>query len=360
MKPTEITWNFVGLKDPSWIDPPRFDEMQAAPYFGPIRSELKERLDGYHSIPKNCREGLDERSEKLAELAGWLACCQFDKRLLGWMNCVKELAASKTQHLQALSQIYCENWHEDQRLHDYHHALEGWQDRRFRPIVLTKRRYFWPEYGTHWGDYWMETLDPAHRHLPHMHAWWERLLASGQKLPHYLLWLEENHAVAHKSWMRYFSPEEQQETRILFNQGHLTNLRGRPLNCTDSQHFFFVIDLNKTLFACRAQPHICHSSFTRGGPVLASGGLQARDGKLTHIKFESGHYIAGPAEWWQALQIFLESGITWGDGVRITVYDRFRYISRVLSVDSTVTKDALLLGLGLRPDDEWLLDGSHS
>ena len=345
---TGQTWPEAGLHGAVWVDPPRFEELQAAPFFGALGGELKDRLSAYHLIPKDSIPDLAQRAARLSGLAAWLSNSPCDKRLEAWIRTIEVLSAAKALHLQALDRIFQERRQEREYLHAYHHATDGWEDTRFRPIVLTERRYFWPEYGTYLGDYWMETLDPCHRHLPHMHAFWERLAAKGYPLPHYLLWLEENHTIAHKAWMRFLSPEEQKERRILIDsEGHLTNARGRPLDCTDSQHFFFVIDLAKTLFAARAEPHLCHSSFTRGGPVLASGALQARAGRLTHIKFESGHYLAGPAEWWQALQIFLEAGVHFGDGVRITVFDKFRYISRVLAPEAFLTTDALLRGLGI-------------
>ena len=358
MTPKEPTWDFVGPGGTAWVDPPLFDELQAAPYLGAIGTTLRDHLDAYHRVPKTSQTDLPERVERLAALAAWLQAPSCDSRLLPLVQGIGTLAAAKAEHLSALVRIYAECWHEEARLSAYHRDTSGCTDHRFSPIVLTNRRYFWPEYGTYWGDYWMETLDPCHRHLPHMHLLWQRLQRTVPGgLPHYLLWLEENHAIAHPSWMRFLSSAEQQEKRILVDQGRLTNLRGRPLHCTDSQHFFFVVDLAGTLFATRTDPHLCHSSFTRGGPVLASGGLQAREGRLIHLKFESGHYLASPAEWWQALQILLEAGIYLDEGLRVTVFDRYRYVSRVIQSEALTSRSSFLRSLGMTTDQGLLEAG---
>lgn len=180
-----------------------------------------------------------------------------------------------------------------------------------------------------------------------MHEQWQKLQVSQPKLPPYLLWLEDYSNFGHEHWVRYFSPEEQAACQIQVKDGLLLNLRGRALSCPERQHFLFVIATDLKLYAQRAEPKICHASFTRGKPVLASGVFQAREGRLTHLKFESGHYISGPEHWWQAIQIFQEKELNFGEKLRITVFDRYRYISTNVAAASLQSYNRFLTAIGL-------------
>jgi hypothetical protein len=339
-------WDFVGLTNCNWVDLPRFEELQAAPHLAKSGPELKARLGRYHQLKKDDLTLLPERAEQLAVLAGWMEGLLADAATAPLYGYLIKVAQSKAEYCQALATIYAEEWHLHENLSAYHTDDSRLSNSRWKPIVLTNGYYFWPEKGSYWGGYWMEGLDPCHRHQPHLYRHWQRLQEETGELPHFLLWLENFAVTAHSSWVRYFSCEQQKDLEIVVEDGQVTKLGGRKLSCPERQSFFFVIDLDEKIYACRAEPHICHSSFTRGAAVLASGSLQARDGNLCHIKFESGHYIAGPDEWWQAVQILLHKGISLASGIRITLYDRFRYISRVLKSESLLSRNEFFSQMG--------------
>ena len=334
------SWNFVGLNYPAWVDPPRFEELQAGPY---LPSRLKGALENYHQVPSSSRVHLLERMQTLARLREVLDELSLAPQLQPLQIWLSRLAQGKAEFLGCLQQILEENWHEPARLAAYLDDRSGLLDQARLSLHLTRERYLFPERSVYWGNYAMECLDPCHRQLPDMYRVWQE---GAQDTP-YLLWLERYSSFQHERWVRYLSPAEQAGYEVKVVEGQVCKLSGRPLSCPERQHFLFVIDRDEKLYAARAEPQLCHASFTRGQAVLASGILQARQGTLTHLKFESGHYLSDPAAWWQAIELLEKQGLTWTQPLRITVYDRFRYISTKVQPTALGSQAALLAALGL-------------
>lgn len=334
-------WNFVGLPFPAWVEPPPFDEIQAASYLGSQCPALAPALARYHALPKDQIATLGERQLLLAQLAAVCAAHIHDRSLGFCFAWLKELAEGKAQYLGCLEQITGEGWHEPTQLSSYLDA--GDAPGEWKALRLTREIYLFPERSVFWGNYAMECLDPCHRQLADLYRVWQK---QASRVP-YLLWLEDFSSFTHDRWMRYFTEDEQAEKEILVSEGRLATRKGRLLSCAERQHFLFVIDLQKRLLVTRAEPHVCHASFTRGQGVLGSGILQARDGVLVHIKFESGHYLSGPQEWWRALHFLRERGAEWGDKLRVTVFDRFRYISTRIDRSDLERTETFIQALGL-------------
>lgn len=339
-------WDFVGPGVPAWLDVPYYDELQAGPSFLAAGIALAPVLDSYHRIPKTSINDLQERCDKLSDLAHWLTGLPVEPSLQSWRDWLRDVAHNKAAHIGCLNQVLQEGWHRAEKLAHFHTDVTGLSSTRWQPLILTQHRYFCPVRGHHWGDYWVQSLDPSHRHLPHRHREWQDREADPDSLP-YVLWLEQHASVLHPHWVRYFSREEQAAARILCRDGLLAKERGRLLSCADKQHFLFVVGLDQQLYAVRNAPQLCHASFTRGQPVLASGVFQAREGRLTHLKFESGHYISGADDWWQAIQLLRERGVAWQGEVRVTVWDRHAFVSRKLNEAALASREAFLAGLRL-------------
>ncbi len=338
------TWDFVGPPDTAWVDLPAASEIQALPYLAaPLREELTVRLKDYHRLPKSVSAYLSDRSEKLAGIRDFLRMQELEISLMDCLLWLARLAEAKAIYLASLRQIFSEAWDQPEQIQSYLNlaAPSPWQ-----ALTLTRERYLFPERGVFWGNYTMECLDPSHRQLPGFYKVWEGL--PNPDKPHYLLWLEDFSSFKHEHWVRYLSRDEADELLCRSEGGLLVKASGRPLSCPERQHFLFVIDLEKKLFVSRAEPHLCHASYTRGQPVLAAGVLQAREGRVTHLKFESGHYLSGPREWWQAITLLHETGINL-DNLRITIFDRYRYQSRIVARGALLKAESFFGALGVTP-----------
>lgn len=318
---SEEIWDFVGLGYPAWVDVPDFSEIQAAPSMGEAGRGLDEQLKSYHALSKVHLDTLLPRQVQLDALAEYCHREAIDTPLAFCWTWLAQLAEGKAAYLGCLQRIFSQGWHRPEQLLAY---LSESRSSRWRTLSLTQERYLFPERSVYWGNFAMEALDPCHRQLPDLFKVWRE---EASETP-YLLWLEKFARCTHERWVRYFSVLEQEEKRVSCDQGRLVTVRGRPLNCPERQHYLFVIDEDENLLAARAEAHLCHASFTRGRPVIAAGILQAREGRLVHLKFESGHYLSGPENWWQAFEFFEGMELDVSEPLRVTVFDRFRYVSR--------------------------------
>gem|GEM_PF-6475623 len=336
-----LSWDFVGFHEPAWVDLPSFTEIQAGPY---LPQGLLSSWDSYHRLPKSDASHLLERSQRLGEIADQLAGHPLEGPLQDWMLWLERMARLKAGYLNALLRLETEGWFEETRMEAYLCDLSRLCDRGRKPLYLTRDRYLLPDRAVFWGDFWMECLDPCHRQEAYLHKVWQQRRA---ELPPYLLWLEDFSTVAHERWVRYLTPAAQGEAILQIDEGLLRNMRGRALNCAERQHFLFVIDLDGEIYVHRYEPWLCHASFTRGQAVLGAGILQAREGLLTHLKFESGHYLSGPEHWWQTIEILMTRGLHWGERTRVTVFDRFRYISTLVPTRALASRSGFFSSLGL-------------
>jgi hypothetical protein len=335
------SWDFVGFQNPAWVDLPLWSEIQAAPY---LPKELASFWAAYHRLPKSQATYLLERQQHLGEIAKRLNAESVEGPLHTWVLWLERLASSKSHYLAALQQLLQEGWYEEARLATYLRDFSRLIDPELKPLYLTQDRYLLPDRSVFWGDFWMECLDPCHRQEAYLHKVWQQ---QKEERPPYLLWLEEFSSSGHERWVRYLTAEAQAETKIQIIEGLLHNARGRALNCAERQHFLFVIDLDQEIYVQRYEPWLCHASFTRGQAVLGAGILQARDGQLTHLKFESGHYLSGPEHWWQAIEVLLRRGLVWGERTRVTVFDRYRYISTHVAPRAVTGRASFFSSLGL-------------
>ena len=333
-------WDFVGLNETAWVDVPRIEELQAAPF---LPDSLHASLRAYRDLPCTSAPHLTERQIALGALVEQLDQLDLSSHLRPLQNWLMQLARRKSKYLECLSQIFKENWHQSERLDGYLNDRSDLKDQHLLSLHLTRDRYHFPERSVFWGNYAMECLDPCHRQLPEMVRVWHD---ENSQVP-YLLWLEKFSGHQHDRWVRYLTLAEQSELEIKCIDHRLCKLSGRPLSCPERQHFIFIIDLQGRLFATRADPHLSHASFTRGRAVLASGIFQANQGNLTHLKFESGHYLSALPHWWQAIQLFEQLGVTWKEGLRVTVFDRFRYISTKISPVAMASRVSFQAALGL-------------
>ena len=339
------TWDFVGLRERQWVEIPRFEELQCGSWWGEWTFPLQKALDTYHQTPKTVASELTARRQQLEALTLSWEKLSWPDGLDRWALWLLKRFRGKAAFLSALEQIFKEGWHESAALSSYHRPAPS--SEAVRSLSLTQHRYVCPERGSFWGDYWMQTLDPCHRYLPDLHRHWEDMSRTGTQLPPYLLWLEQYSGTEAAPFFYYFSDAEQGASRILVQDGQLCQVSGRPLHCSERQHYLFVIDLDRQIYAQREAPHLCHASFTRGRPVLASGVFQVREGRLFHLKFESGHYLSGLDDWKQALQLFHEAGVRWPEGARLTLHDRYRFISRRISHDIFASSEQLSTYMGL-------------
>lgn len=102
---------------------------------------------------------------------------------------------------------------------------------------------------------------------------------------------------------RYLFTEESRLPYLTtFNNGQLFNADHQRI---ENENLLYVLDENERLFTISMAMGWNHSFFLAGGPVLAAGKIEiARQGEITQISNESGHYIPKTIDMLYALDYF--------------------------------------------------------
>ncbi len=109
-----------------------------------------------------------------------------------------------------------------------------------------------------------------------------------------------------------------------------SNGRPRPFSTLGMEshgkaHFgAFVLDLKRRLYVFNhldKSDHVAHSTFVRGGPVLAAGEIRILDGRLMAITSHSGHYRPDADAIHDTLSYFQSQGISLVGAVTFFVVD---------------------------------------
>ncbi len=140
----------------------------------------------------------------------------------------------------------------------------------------------------------------------------------------------------------YFAPEQREETRVTVQDG-LLHHRGKPLTTEGkpligevgkgieqrSDVMIWAMSPDGDLHVVAGQPfRIHHSSIFAGGDVLCAGEIVAKEGRLTLLTNQSGHYKPKPHTLIAALKKLEEQGLdVSGSKVRIFGLGLNHYIS---------------------------------
>ena len=122
----------------------------------------------------------------------------------------------------------------------------------------------------------------------------------------------------HSRNVKYFSPGELQQKRLVIKDGKLYDVAGRPIDTVvrdaagrpkvatntegrppekngqpvyEHRALLYVMDASGEFYITLNEPGLKHSSFLRGAAVAAAGVLQVVDGKLSLINNYRGHYL---------------------------------------------------------------------
>ena len=140
----------------------------------------------------------------------------------------------------------------------------------------------------------------------------------------------------HKNQVKYFSPEELQQKRLVLKDGKLYDAAGRALDtvvrdaagrpkvATDKagkplekngqpvyehQTLLYVMDTSGAFYITLDAAKLKHSSFLRGAAVASAGIMQVVDGTLVLIDNSSGHYLPEKSFLEQATTQLRQQGI---------------------------------------------------
>ncbi len=102
--------------------------------------------------------------------------------------------------------------------------------------------------------------------------------------------------------VKYFSKNEQQESKVFIKNGLLVNKEGEAIDTKTapsiggSNQAIYVMDKFGELYIYNQHKinYIHHSSLLAGGDIAAAGMIEVEGGIIKHIDLESGHYKPPP------------------------------------------------------------------
>ncbi len=324
------------MNEIDWIDLPEDDYKGVLGYETENVEELNILIAKYSQIPKDQIPTISCRIKKLNKIIDFLKDW-IDNRLesidkkkhLIWIS---EIANKKRNYLIQLFHIYSNQLHLQASLTSTQNDISDLYDSTKTCVILNNQRFFSLKLREYWGDFWYESLDPCHRRLTPFLDQWKILLQSNPETPDFFLWLENQHLPKYIPRVKYLVDDALEMKRVIIKDGLFWEKSDSEWalanfdNCT--KRYLFSISLKGDIYISEEESGISHSSFTCGKPVLGAGLVQIKEGILTSLALESGHYLPTVEIGYQILEIFEEKGALFPTDLEIIFFfDRNKYKS---------------------------------
>lgn len=110
------------------------------------------------------------------------------------------------------------------------------------------------------------------------------------KIAPFFMYLEQNCDYDLIPQIEYFSDEKLEMSKILINDGKLYTSDGNLLT-TDDREFLFILGKNNEFYGCYSKKSVKHTSLSHGDSIKCGGAITVKDGNITSIGLDSGHYF---------------------------------------------------------------------
>lgn len=182
--------------------------------------------------------------------------------------------------------------------------------------------------------YHPEVLDPWHRYGSSLYPFFTLWKESTTK-DRFLVWMNKieqrqpvedtetllarglinaNREMVKMPTVRYLTDEQLQPHRVDIVGGKIYAGKYGFVDTTQSKYpFIFILTLDEEIFIGTKEKdkdiYTNHSSFSKGKPLILAGVLEARDGVITKVRDESGHYYPSIKMMFEGLKILEKKGI---------------------------------------------------
>jgi hypothetical protein len=286
----------------AWIDIPSCQFIDCTQ-----SNDLQVLINRYHSIDKTKLELLNLRINLLDKIGQKIRLLKTRSNFKKSNNLVKlghllePLIRKKLWYLQEIRKIYT-----NKNLFAKFTLVNKSND-QYKPIFLINKVLFDFKLPAFWGLYQLEVIDPCHRMLTPYYLKWE---AEGGNIP-FFLWLENQELSFRTLQMNFFSDKEVASSELKISKGKFKHVNSDKLvNYSEKdKEYIYILSTDKKLFVTVANEVVRHSSLSGGKPVLGAGALVIKDGNLSYIDLESGHYQPTAEVLQQVLVILEELGV---------------------------------------------------
>jgi hypothetical protein len=316
----------------SWVDLPRDDFSLILGYQKTEICDLNEMSQAYHDIPKDDADCIQIRVDRLEDiiehLENWIGQKICNKDKIKHLVTLKEIAELKTSYLLELIKMSKINEPIADFLHRYHNDVVNLCDLDMEVLFLNPLRMYSVKKREAWGDFWSVSLDPCHRQLTNYLQIWENNTGHDQPSLDFFLWLETQYVPQQQPIENYLSKEDIIKNHLVVEKGEISiSITNVIANFSEPEkNYLFIVDLEKELFVIEETESIFHSCLCQGKPILSAGKIVIKEGHITDVSFESGHYIPSINAGYQLFKVLIENNYEMPPSVNVSFFfDRNKY-----------------------------------
>jgi hypothetical protein len=96
-----------------------------------------------------------------------------------------------------------------------------------------------------------------------------------------------------------------------------------PPSYNANNELLFCIEADGIISACLSQDNIRHTSLSFGRALSGVGILEVRNGKITKLRLDSGHYLPSITPNKQTVSILQQKGINLPETLPVTYFENF-------------------------------------
>jgi hypothetical protein len=332
----------IKLYERAWVDIPDPQYVLRPFNVHPLCVKIHNLIIEYHKLDKTKFENLRLRAEILKKIHTQILDSVPTIENLGIKKELTRLADNarkKAWYLNQIEKIYAPSSDEDARMKSLFHRQANFSASPLLCLVNNVLYDF--KLPSAWGLFWLEALDPCHRLslTPYYLKW----IKERRPCP-FFLWLENEEMPFYTIQVEYFDKIRLKDFCLrVSSQDHLFyNSRGDKANYNEDKEYLYVITPTKEIAVIEASDEIRHTTLTCGEPVLGAGSIKIKEGVLSYIDVESGHYQPDPHFLLQSIMLLKDMGLKINyDEVRVKYYSNEQTVEEKLSEFLFKYKDKL-------------------
>lgn len=314
----------------SWIDPPTALAIEKIPKFNPPIAVLRQ-LEEYQQLPKDKLELIAPRCACLLRLSFLCAASERSNQIdIDALDGISKIAENKRRYLWELNRLYAagvllqnNQIYDRQQVSPY---FNSFANKNYTPVKLNNTQFYDSNIGIHWGEFWLEAIDPAHRQLDNQKDQWLHVIDQKAKAP-FFLWLE-GQTISRSESIKYFNEDERELAKLSIIDGKVCHapdgIVSGHLTTDPHEEFLFIVDADENLYGRYSRREIRHPSLTSGKAIIAPGMIQVQDGELTVIESNSGHYLPDLQTGIQLIDVLRNKGAQFSDQIPFHFFQDFK------------------------------------
>lgn len=169
------------------------------------------------------------------------------------------------------------------------------------------------------GKYVLEAIDPSHRFTAngYIEAW-----KTQRDIEPFFLYLEQNCGYDMIPQIEYFTDDKLEECKLSIQDGKIYTSEQIPLTTTDGE-FLFVLGKDNDFYGCYSKKGVKHTSMSHGDSIKCGGAITAKDGHITSISLDSGHYFPSLAYLNKLVYYLEKNGVNLPRDTQVNYHEKF-------------------------------------